>query len=264
MPDTAIHIEDFSFSFSQAPVLRHVSADVMRGEMLSIIGPNGAGKSTLLKCIMRILSGGSGTISVNGRSLADYSQKELARVLSYVPQGEGKLLPYSVEEFAMMGRYPHLSPFSSITDTDRTAVKTALEATGMNAFCGRQMSTLSGGECQKVLVAAAVAQGAGIILLDEPTAFLDPRHQDEIHRIIKRINHESGTTIVSVTHDINMAVLTSNRILALRRGEIAFCGTSDELMNNTVLRDIYGKKFLFANHPINGRTIIVPEEPSLT
>ena len=255
-----IDIDNFSFSIGRKQILRDVSLSVEAGETLSIIGPNGAGKSTLLKCIVRILAGGAGGIRIHGKPLESYTQRELAKLVSYVPQADGRVLPFSVHEFALMGRYPHLSPFSSIKESDEQAVNDALALTGMQEFRDRHLGTLSGGERQKVFIAAALCQGAGIILLDEPTTFLDPKHQDDVHRTLSRINRESGVTIISVTHDVNIAAIFSRRVLALKAGAVAYCGPSESLMNNDVLQRVYGKQFIFAAHPVTGRPVIVPEE----
>jgi len=258
-PDALIEVADFSFSIGKKAILRGVSVDISAGEALSIIGPNGAGKSTLLKCLDGILTGGTGSIRVHGRPLESYSRRELAKLVSYVPQADGRLLPFTVEEFVLMGRYPYLSPFSSISETDRKAVREAMALTGVEEFAGRLLTTLSGGERQKAFIAAAFAQGAAILLLDEPTTFLDPRHQDEVLRTLHRINRESGATIVSVTHDINTAALGSNRVLALKAGEVAFHGPAADVMDNSVLERIYGKRFIFAAHPLTGKPVVVPE-----
>jgi len=257
---TVIDINDFSFSIGRKQILRNVSLSVEAGETLSIIGPNGAGKSTLLRCIVRILTGGTGSIRIHGKPLESYSQRELAKLVSYVPQADGRVLPFTVHEFALMGRYPHLSPFSSIREADERAVADALALTGMQEFRDRHLGTLSGGERQKAFIAAALCQGAGIILLDEPTTFLDPKHQDDVHRTLGRINRESGVTIVSVTHDVNTAAICSRRVMALKAGAVAYCGPSEAMMNNDILQEIYGKQFIFATHPVTGRPVVVPGE----
>jgi len=260
VPHAIIEARDFSFSFGRRRVLRNVSFEVQAAEVLSVVGPNGAGKSTLLKCLDRILHGGSGTILLKGRRLEEYSQKELAAVLSYVPQADARALPFTVEEFVLMARYPHLSPFTSVKHADRAAVHDALALTDTVGFADRFLGTLSGGERQKVFIAAAIAQGAEVLLLDEPTTFLDPKHQDDIHRTLRRINAESGATIISVTHDINTAVLFGGRVLALKGGAVAFFGPAEEIMDNAVLEEVFGKRFTFAEHPVSGRRLVVPEE----
>jgi iron complex transport system ATP-binding protein len=256
-----IAIRDFSFRVGEKPILRGVSFSVRSGEYLSIIGPNGAGKTTLLRCLDRILTGGSGRIEVFGRPLGDFTQKELARRLGYVPQADGRVFPFTVEQFVLMGRYPYLSPFSSIRREDREAVRDALQMTGTRQFQDRLLDTLSGGERQKVFIAAALAQGADVLLLDEPTTFLDYRHQAEIRELLARVNH-SGTTIVAVTHDVNRAVLDSDRIVALREGSVAFCGRPEDVMQPSVLGRIYGTEFLLVEHPHAALPMIVPGTPA--
>jgi iron complex transport system ATP-binding protein len=259
--NAAIEIRGYSFCLGKKQILRDVSFAVAEGEYLSIVGPNGAGKTTLLRCIDRLLTGGIGEIEICGRPLHDYSQRELARLIGYVPQGDGRGCAFTVEQFVLMGRYPYLSPFSPVSRADRQAVRNALELTGTAEFAGRLLETLSGGERQKVFIAAAVAQGAGILLLDEPTTFLDYRHQDDVQGLLARINRESGTTVVSVTHDVNRAVLESDRIVALRDGKVVFCGSPPEIMKPQVLGQIYESSLLLVDHPQAAVPMIVPRMP---
>jgi iron complex transport system ATP-binding protein len=261
MENLVIEIERFSLSIGGKDILKDISFTVTEGEYLSIVGPNGAGKTTLLKCIDRIQKGGHGDIRIAGKTLEKYSQKELARKVSYVPQADGRLSPFTVYEFVMMGRYAHLSPFSSPGKEDRDAVHDALAMTGTLAFEDRLLGTLSGGERQKVFLAGAFAQGATVLLLDEPTTFLDPKHEADVHRLLARVNRERGITIVSVTHDINSAVVTSRRVVALKDGAVAFCGRAEEFMNNNILQHIYERSFLFVRLPRDGKAIVAPDVP---
>ena len=260
MSDAVIEIENFSFSFGKKRILRDVSLAVRGGEFLSIIGPNGAGKTTLIKCIDRILTGGAGVIKIDGVPIERFTQKDLAKLIGYVPQADGRDLPFTVHEFVMMGRYPHLSPFSTIKASDENVVHQALTVTGTVEFNDRLLGTLSGGERQKVFIAAALAQEAKILLLDEPTTFLDYKHQGEVQALLKHLNKGAGVTIVSVTHDINAAALTSDRIVALKHGSVVFSGPAGKLMNNEVLEAIYDKPFLFTRHPQTDMPIVVPQE----
>lgn len=262
MTESIIEIRDFSFRIKKKEILKRISIEVKKGEYLSVVGPNGAGKTTLLKCLNRILKGGEGVIRIKGRDLNAYSQRDLARRIAYVPQANGRGFPFTVYEFALMARYPFLSPFASANAEDERAVSEALSLTGMEAFSDRFLGTLSGGERQKVFIAAALAQETEILLLDEPATFLDPRHQEEIFRILRRVNRESGTTILSVTHNINGAVLSGERIVALKEGEVVCCLSGPEFMNNEILRAVYGKAFLFIEHPETGERMVVPEGAS--
>lgn len=256
-----IEVDGYSFTIGGKEILRDISFAVQKGDYISIVGPNGAGKTTLLKCISRIHRGGHGRIVVAGRGIEKYSQKELALEISYVPQAEGRNVPFTVYEIVMMGRYPYLSPFSPPAASDITAVREALSVTGTAQFSDRLLGTLSGGERQKVYIAAALAQEASVLLLDEPTTFLDPKHEADIYRLLAEINRGRGVTIVSVTHDINSAVLTSGKILALKKGAVAFWGSADRFMDVETLSKIYDKPFSLMQHPRHARRIIVPEVP---
>jgi len=257
-----IQIKNLPLKIDEKPILNSISFDIFTSDYISIIGPNGAGKTSLLKCLMKIYPFPPGSIFLNSKPLETYSQKELAKYISYVPQSDGRFFPFSVEEFVMMGRYPHLSPFTSYTRTDRQAVFDALELTHASHLAHRQINTLSGGERQTVFIAAALAQGAEILLLDEPTTFLDPRHEDEICRILQHINRKIGKTIITVTHNINHAALYSDRVVILKHGEILYNGKAHEIMTNKILEKAYNKSFLFTRHPVSQDTIIVPEVPA--
>jgi len=254
-----IDIRQFSFAIGEKTVLDSVSLTVFEDEYLSVIGPNGAGKTTLLKCLLRIHTGGSGSITLKGKPIEQYSRKALALLMSYVPQGNGSRLPFTVEEFVMMGRYPHLSPFTTFTPDDRKAVRDALCLTGAMELANRRMYTLSGGERQTVFIAAALAQGAPIMLLDEPATFLDPRHEAEINGVLKKIRKEAGVTIITVTHNINSAALDGDRVAILKNGAVAFMGNALDIMSNDVLEPVYGKSFTFVRHPATGENVIVPD-----
>lgn len=260
--NTAVEVRGFSFRLGKTQILRDVSFRVGAGEYVTIVGPNGAGKTTLLKCLDRIYTGGTGRIEIFGRPLADYHQKDLARRLSYVPQADGRVFPFTVRQFVLMGRYPYLTPFSTVGQEDRDAVSRAMDETGTAELADRVLDTLSGGERQKVYIAAALAQGAEILLLDEPTTFLDYRHQAEIRELLARANRRSGVTVVAVTHDVNRAVLDSDRMVALRDGSIVHSGVPAEIMRPEVLEDIYGTPLLLADHPSAPVPVIVPQTPA--
>jgi iron complex transport system ATP-binding protein len=160
-----------------------------------------------------------------------------------------------------MGRYPYLSPFSSTDKEGRRAAEEALRVTGTAEFAGRRLDTLSGGERQKVYIAAALAQGSDILLLDEPTTFLDYRHQAEIRDLLSRVNRQSSVTIVCVTHDLNRAVLDSDRIVALAGGRVLFAGRPDEIMQSDVLETLFHTPFVLTSHPETAMPMIVPGLP---
>jgi iron complex transport system ATP-binding protein len=249
---------NFSYAYGGKTILRGVSFSIYRGEYVAIVGPNGAGKTTLLKCFDRLLAGGDGTLAICGRPRETYRQKDLAKQIAYVPQADSRLIPFTVEQFLLMCRYPYLSPFAAVRKHDREAVGEAMAATGTLEFAGRIISTLSGGERQKVYIAAALAQDANIWLLDEPTTFLDYHRQQEILNLMARANREFKATIVSVTHDLNHAVLEADRVLALKEGGVVFNGSPAEIMVPEVLERIYGTELTLVKHPRADMPMIVP------
>jgi len=254
----ALEIRGWSINFGGRRILDDVSLTLGRGEYLALIGPNGAGKTTLLRCVLRVQRGGSGTIRVGGRDLSELRQVEIARAIGYVAQAGGPQPPFCVRDFVLQGRYPYLSPFTPLGKDDRRAVDQAMELTGTAVLGDRRMGTLSGGERQRVCIAAALAQGASTLLLDEPTTFLDPKHQAEVLSILHRVHHEQGTSILSVTHDINTAVTMADRVAALRAGRVVFRGTPAQLMEGGELAGIFDHEFTFAQHPVTGDKLVVP------
>ena len=257
-PSVVLETRRFSYRVSDAEILRDVSFQIERGEYVSIVGPNGAGKTTLLKMLDCLLAGGTGEVEICGIPRDKWIRKDLARRVAFVPQADSGVIPFTVEQFLLMCRYPYLSPFASVGPNDRKLVREAMQSTGTAAFAARRLDTLSSGERQRVYIASALAQGAEIWLLDEPITFLDYHYQDDILSLIALANREFGVTIVIVTHDLNRAVLESDRILALREGRLEFFGTPELVMQADVLRRIYGSPLLMVDHPSDGVPMIVP------
>jgi len=249
-----IEVDHYSFALEKREILRDLTFSIAAGERVSLIGPNGAGKTTLLKCLQRILRGGRGTIRVAGAPLDSYRQFELAKRVAYVPQSEGRTAPYTVRELVEMARYPHLGPLAPMRSADEAAIDRALEETGMVALSDRPLTALSGGERQKALLAAALAQETDILLLDEPTSFLDPAQQADLLEVLGRVRR----TILSVTHDLNEALAHSTRVLALREGALVFDGPSAALAEGDTLKRIYRHPFAVGTHPRTGRPVLFP------
>ncbi len=239
----AIRVDNLVCRLGGRAVLDGVSLEIPERSSVAILGPNGAGKTTLLKSITRIVKFSSGSIDILGKNTSRYSQRDLARVLSYVPQADARYLPFRVSEFVMLGRYPHLSPFSTLTPQDRIAADAAMDRTGTREFAERPIDTLSGGERQRVFIAAALAQGARILLLDEPATFLDYKHQVEVLELLRRLNRDEGVTLVSVTHDANNAARLGDQAIALKTGRVHFSGTVPALLADGVLESVFDTPF---------------------
>jgi iron complex transport system ATP-binding protein len=249
-----IDVDHYSFALEGREILRDLTFSIAAGERVALIGPNGAGKTTLLKCLQRIYRGGRGAIRVAGTPLESYRQFELAKRTAYVPQSEGRTAPYTVRELVEMARYPHLGPLAPMGAADAAAVEGALEETGLAGLADRRLTALSGGERQKALLASALAQETDILLLDEPTSFLDPAQQADLLEVLGRVRR----TILSVTHDLNEALGHSRRVIALRDGAIVFDGPSSALAEGDILKRLYRHEFAVGTHPRTGRPVLFP------
>lgn len=241
-------------------LIEDINCDIVRGDYLCIVGPNGSGKSTFLKTLFALQLVSGGKISIDGQILSNYSQKKLAQLISYVPQTGGSHLSFNVEEFVRMARYSYHHVFSEWQSQDQDAVENALTITDSQPFRFRKMSTLSGGECQRVMIAAALAQDTPVLMLDEPTAFLDPHHQVAVHQLIRKLNQQLHKTIIEVTHDINHAAQHSKHVLALLDGKCLWHGPAEQFLDAERLQQLYEQAFVFAKHPHHDRLIAVADE----
>ena len=254
----AIVISGLDFFYDDKKILDGVSFTVGQGEHVSVIGPNGAGKSTLLKCLNRIVRKKAGSVRLFGKELDDYTQKDLGAMIGYVAQNRDQAFPYTVFEFVQMGRYPYLNPLSRVSKKDIDVIMEALELTGLSGHADRKVAQLSGGEKQKVYIAAALAQRPKILLLDEPTTHLDPKHQTDIQKTVKDICAKLNMTILHVTHDLNHIIFWSQRILALKEGRLFCEGAPSEILNREKLNQIFDTDFVLVAHPHTNHPVILP------
>ncbi len=233
-----LEIKNLSLSINGRAIIDGISLSVKRGEFLAVIGPNGAGKSSLLKCAGCFYRHFSGDVMLEGKPLKSMREREIAKRIAWLHQTGYDSLPFTVREFAMMSRYPWRSGLG-VDPESGEIVERAIATAGVADISERRLDSLSGGERQRALIAAALAQGTDILFLDEPTSFLDYRHQAEMLELIERINRERKVTILLVTHDINLALHGADRIAALKDGAVAWVGESSELLAEDALSDIF-------------------------
>lgn len=257
-----LNVQELNVEVASKKLISDISFGLEQGDYLCVLGPNGAGKSTLLKALMGIVKTASGDITLNQQSVSQLSQKQLAQHISYVPQAHGRQLNFNVTDFIKMGRFPYHSAFSDWTSTDKQAMDRAIDITKTSDFLSRQMQTLSGGESQRVMIAAALCQQTPLLLLDEPTSFLDPHHQVEVHQLIRQLNQQHNISIIEVSHDLNHAAHHSKHILALKNGKTLWYGQSAELLQSSHLQDLYDQQFVFTPHPQTGAMVALPCELS--
>jgi iron complex transport system ATP-binding protein len=233
---------DVWFGYNRStPVLRGVSLDVPQGAIVGILGPNGSGKTTLLRVLAGTRQPQSGTVTFDGAPLPRFSRSALARRMGVVPQETQLAFDYTAGEVAMMGRYAHLGAFEIEGPGDVAVIDGALASTGTLHLKDRPFATLSGGEKQRVIIAAALAQidAAGVLLLDEPTASLDLRYQLEIADLLRRLHREREASIVISTHDLALAGGLCDRLVLIRDGTVVASGPTDDILTPDNIRKVY-------------------------
>ncbi|MBF8808211.1 MAG: ABC transporter ATP-binding protein [Enterococcus lacertideformus] len=236
---TTLEAVDITTGYLNKQVIENLSVKIPEGKMTSLIGPNGSGKSTLLKSFTRILPVKTGKIIVEGAEIASYTPKVLAKKIALLAQSSEHPVGMSVEEIVSYGRYPYQKFFSGLNEEDIHAINWALEVTHLAQLKDRELSSLSGGQAQRVWIAMALAQEADILILDEPTTFLDPAHQLEILQLLTEINQIQQTTILMSIHDINHASRFSDYLIGMKEGHLLVDGTPDEVITKEWMREIF-------------------------
>lgn len=249
---TLLRLNKVGFQYDGDRVLNNVSFDVDQGEFFGIIGPNGSGKSTLLKIIDGILKAQEGTLHLNGHRLHEFKRRDVAKIIGFVPQDFSLTFPFTVREIVLMGRMPHLGRLRFESESDCEIARKAMEVTDTEDFADRSMNELSAGEAQRVLIARALTQEPRIILLDEPTAYLDIRHQIAIFDLIKKLNREQALTVIAVTHDINLSSHYCDRILLLKEGAVRGLGSPEEVITESTIREVYDTPVMVDKNPKTG------------
>jgi iron complex transport system ATP-binding protein len=252
----ALAARSVELSYRGAQVLRGVDLEVRAGDLVALFGPNGAGKTTLLRVLSGDLAPGAGAAELDGQPLARFRRRDLARLVATVPQEASFSFSYTVGEVALMGRAPYVGRFSFESEADVAAARAALEAVDLWPLRDRPVAEVSGGERQRASIARALAQDAPHLLLDEPTAFLDVRHQVAVYRLLRGLARDRGRAVLAASHDVNLAAQYATRVALLSGGRIRAIGTPEEVLRPDLLREVFEAEAEVARHAKTGRPYI--------
>ncbi len=253
----AITVSNLDFSYGEEQILSSLEFNVRKGEFLAIAGPNGAGKSSLLNLLTRTIKPSKGNIALMGRDIRDYNRLDMAKTVSIVRQDFSAAFGFNVYETVMMARTAFFNVLGFESSLDRDIVENALEATNVAHLANRDLNEISTGERQRVFIARALAQETPIILLDEPTSFLDLKHQVEIYDLLKQMQLESSKTIVTVTHDINLSGQYCDKVLLLGYRDSFYLGDIESVFEKNKIAEIFSVRGLSTQ--INGRYIFLTD-----
>ena len=247
----SLKVNNLTGGYSKKPIIRNINLDITSGEWLSLVGANGSGKSTLLKLISRILSPQKGRILLDGKAIHNQSAVEVAQKMALLPQQQTVPTGLTVYQLVGLGRNPHQSWWQWELDAqDRHKVESAIHAVGIEKFRNRPVERLSGGERQRAFLALALAQNPQVLLLDEPTTYLDIRYQLQLLELLKKLNSEQGLTIITVLHELNLAARYSNSLAMLLNGEIWVDGETNTVMNPENIRQVFGLEVVVMDTPV--------------
>jgi len=253
-----LDINSICLNYRDKIILSDVSFAVTKGEFFVIIGPNGAGKTSLLKIIAGLEKTQQGSVVVRGKNVRDYTRRSISQVLAIVPQQIEVGFPFSVSETVIMGRTPHLGILGMEGKEDFKIAQDAMNFTDVAHLADRKLYQLSGGELQRVIIARAICQQPEIILLDEPTTALDPAHQLKIMDLMEKFRREHGTTIIMVSHDLNLASMYGDRLLLLKEGTVIKTGDPKEVLNKELLEESYGCQMQVDESPLGQVARVTP------
>ena len=235
-----------------------MSLVVSKGEFFVIIGPNGAGKTSLLKVLAGLQKAQQGTVTIKDKNILNYRRRNLSQIMAIVPQHIEVGFPFTVADAVIMGRSPHLGILGMEGKNDFSIAREAMEFTEVSHLADRKLFQLSGGELQRVIIARAICQQPEIILLDEPTTALDPAHQLKIMDLMEKFRQEQGTTIIMVSHDLNLASMYGDRLLLLKEGKVVKTGDPKSVLDKQLLEESYGCRMQIDESPLGQVTRVTP------
>ncbi|MEQ7162019.1 ABC transporter ATP-binding protein [Enterococcus gallinarum] len=251
---------DLTVGYQKQKIVQKITIDIPEGKIIGLIGPNGSGKSTFLKALARILLPMEGEVYLNEQNLQTIKTKEVASQIALLSQVSDSCIGLTIREIVSYGRFPYQKGLGRLTAKDYQAIEWALAATDLTELADASIHTLSGGQKQRVWIAMALAQDTEIVILDEPTTFLDPAHQLEVLLLLKRINEKYGKTIIMSIHDLNHASRFSDYIFALKEGQLMTWGTPEEVLTHSWLQQLFAIEAVLGTFPNSSKPLLLTYE----
>ncbi|PJE55071.1 iron-dicitrate transporter ATP-binding subunit [Marinomonas sp. BSi20584] len=259
MPELSLSTQSVTLGYDQTIIANNLSVDIPEGKFSIIVGPNGCGKSTLLRALSRLLPPTSGQVRLNGQDIHSLPTREVAKILGLLPQSAIAPDGIKVVDLVARGRFPHQKWFQPWREQDQIAVESAMKATGIMEFAQHHVDQLSGGQKQRVWVAMALAQETPLLLLDEPTTYLDIAHQIELMDLFQDLNRLQGHTMVAVLHDLNHACRYADNLIAMKAGKIIASGAPKDIVTEALIEDVFGLPCMILEDPVSGTPLIIPK-----
>jgi iron complex transport system ATP-binding protein len=253
-----LNARDLTLKYDQRCVVDGLTAEIPEGKVTMIVGANACGKSTLLRGLSRLLKPAAGVVTLDGKDIHARPARELARTLGLLPQHPTAPDGISVRDLVGRGRYPHQGFFRSWSEKDERAVQRALEATETLELAGRNVDELSGGQRQRVWIAMALAQETDVLLLDEPTTYLDLAHQVDVLDLVTDLNRKRGTTVAIVLHDLNLAARYADHVIAMKGGQVVALGEPATVVTEELVREVFGLESRVITDPVSGTPLVIP------
>ncbi|MCG7523435.1 ABC transporter ATP-binding protein [Streptomyces sp. OfavH-34-F] len=257
-PASRLSAHDLTLAYEDRTVVEGLDLEIPDGKVTIVVGPNACGKSTLLRALGRLLKPKRGSVLLDGRELAGLPAKQIAQTVGILPQTPTPPDGITVADLVARGRQPHQKWWQQWSEADEQAVGDALRRTDTAALADRPVDELSGGQRQRVWIAMALAQDTELLLLDEPTTYLDIAHQVEVLDLVRRLNLERGRTVVAVLHDLNQAVRYADHLVAMKNGRIVAQGAPDEVVTTEMVEEVFGLSSVIVTDPITGGRLVVP------